>query len=285
MSQLSAKGEPPTLPSHSSVDSAPRAAGEKPMVSFGPRDWAAVACAAGACALVVHGGRWSRVLVHVRPCRWGRLLGGGPRLLCLRACAARTGGHGIRVGRPPCSRRWSCSPACPLRRAIPTCAPATPSCSPRRACSSISCSRDAPMTSPCARPASRAHSASSFARSSRASLIRCVPSRAWVMAGHARIGPALLSVLAALALLCVVLPLLARADVTFDRVLGRVLARLGGGFETNFMRVARFAFVALVTSSLLVSLLRGGWGACGAAEGESCACGERGVGASGTRNP
>jgi len=86
------------------------------------------------------------------------------------------------------------------------------------------------------------------------------PLRALARMGHGRARPyraALLSVLAALALLCVVLPLLARADVTFDRVLGRVLARLGGGFETNFMRVARFAFVALVTSSLLVSLLRG----------------------------
>ena len=47
-----------------------------------------------------------------------------------------------------------------------------------------------------------------------------------------------------------------RADVIFDRVLGQVFARLGGDLETNLLRVARFVFVALVTSSLLVSLLR-----------------------------
>ena len=47
MSQLSATGEPPMLPGHPSVDPAPKAPSERLETSFGPRDWAAVACAAG----------------------------------------------------------------------------------------------------------------------------------------------------------------------------------------------------------------------------------------------
>jgi len=243
------------LPGHPSVDPAPKAPGERCATSFGPRDWAAVACAAGLAlwwCVAVDGLVLSSLLV---------LAGGAAftvAILGFFACALALLGRSARHTRGSVSMLAA--------TAVLACVPAVTSDPYVRACNAFvlaaACMLEYLMLSGCAddvalRASGVPCALGFFLRSQFARFLH--PLSALVRPGHGKASTyraVLLSVLAALALLCVVLPLLMRADVIFDRVLGQVFARLGGDLETNLLRVARFVFVALVTSSLLVSLLR-----------------------------
>ena len=260
MSQLVSEGERPTLPGYPSADSSPAMPGEKPELVFGVRDWAAVACASGLalwwCA-AVDDLMLSSVLV---------LCGGFAltvAILGFFACALALRGRGLRLTR---------GSALMLAAVVAlACVPAVTSDSSVRACNALvlaaACMLEYLLLSGCSDDvALRASGALSavgfFLRSQFAHLTH--PLRALVRSGRGRAGErraALLSVIAACAVLCVVLPLLMRADAIFGRDLERVFSWMGDDFGTNLVRLARFVLVTLVASSLLVSLVHGE-GAC-----------------------
>ncbi len=256
MSQLVSEGERPTLPGYPSADSSPAVPGEKPELVFGVRDWAAVACASGLalwwCA-AVDGLMLSSLLV---------LCGGFAltvAILGFFVCALALRGRGARLTR---------GSALMLAAVVVLAGvPAVTSDTSVRACNALvlaaACMLEYLLLSGCADDvALRASGALSavgfFLRSQFAHLTH--PLRALVRSGRGRASErraALLSVIAACAVLCVVLPLLMRADAIFGSDLERVFSWMGEDFGTNVVRLARFVLVTLVASSLLVSLVHG----------------------------
>ena len=230
--------------------------GEKPELVFGVRDWAAVACASGLalwwCA-AVDGLMLSSLLV---------LCGGFAltvAILGFFVCALALRGRGARLTR---------GSALMLAAVVVLAGvPAVTSDTSVRACNALvlaaACMLEYLLLSGCADDvALRASGALSavgfFLRSQFAHLTH--PLRALVRSGRGRASErraALLSVIAACAVLCVVLPLLMRADAIFGSDLERVFSWMGEDFGTNVVRLARFVLVTLVASSLLVSLVHG----------------------------